>query len=439
MTGEGGSRMASNRYLGLLIAMLLIVLAGSARAGENPIPPGTVITPQNWQQYKQYMPEGMQALFSGTYFWKMPADVRIVIGPTSRYPQPAAYLDNTRKYSHLVQIKDLPNGGHYIEGYVAGQPFPDPAEPLKGYKILVDLWFRYQPYLLCGDDNNDYLLNGAGNVTTLRNAVVLRRLSHISDPGQPINDPHAQGIDYSQWRMVLEPEQEKYTQTLTLYYVDQTRPEDDFLFLPSMRRVIRESSNSRCAPAAGTDFVFDDFRGGFNGGITRFQADYLRDQSILSLVNADPAVYGNTANYYPIMFPKPEVGKWEVRATQVIDTRRVPSMRAGYCYGKQIMYIDKASYNLIWKDLYDPAMKFAKIDMVEHIAGRVPQEGMQLETGNTVQTMWNVQREHLSFFSTAGSSRRGIIYNEQCRNLNGVNYDDIDHYSTVSGLTQTMR
>jgi hypothetical protein len=432
--------MAENRRRGLIVALMLtLTIAGiNARAADT-IPPGTVITPQNWQQYKQYMPDGMQALFGGRYYWKMPPDLRIVIGPTSHYPIPAAYLNDTRKYSSQVRIKDLPDGGHYIEGYIAGRPFPDPADPMRGYKILVDMWYRYQPYLLCGDDNCDYLVNGAGNVTMLRNAVVLRRLSHISDANQPINDPHAQGIDYSQWRMVIEPEQEKYTQTLTLYYVDQTRPEDDFLFLPSMRRVIRESSNSRCAPASGTDFVFDDFRGGFNGGIARFQADYLRDQSVLSLVNADPAIYGNTANYYSIMFPKPEVGKWEVRDVRVIDTRRIPSMRSGYCYGKQIMYIDNESYNLIWKDLYDPAMNFAKTDMVNHIAAPVPNQGIQFETANSVQTMWNLQREHLTFFSTAGTSHRGIVSNELCRNLNGVNYDDINHYSTVSGLSQTMR
>ncbi len=432
--------MALKRGVGLWLSLILLGFVASARAGENPIPPGTVITPQNWQQYKAYMADGMQELFAGTYHWKMPPDVRMVVGASSHYPPPAVFIENTRKYSSSVKIKDLPDGGHYIDGYVAGRPFPDPADPLKGYKILVDLWYRYVPYLLCGDDNMDYLINGAGNVTTIRNAIVLRRLSHISDSTQPIDDPHAQGIDYSQWRMLLEPEQEKYTQTLTLYYVDQTRPEDDFLFLPSMRRVIRESSNSRCAPASGTDFVFDDFRGGFNGGVTRFQADYLRDQSILSLVNSDPANYGNTANYYSsIMFPKPEVGKWEVRNTRVIDTRRIPSMRAGYCYGKQIMYVDRDTDNLVWKDLYDPAMKPINLDMVNHIAAPVPNQGIQAETGNTMQTMWNLQRDHMTFFATAGGSRRGIIPNELCRNLNGVNYDDINHYSTVSGLTQTMR
>jgi hypothetical protein len=35
------------------------------------IAPGTKITLQNWQQYQQYMPDGMVDLFAGKYFWKM--------------------------------------------------------------------------------------------------------------------------------------------------------------------------------------------------------------------------------------------------------------------------------------------------------------------------------------------------------------------------------
>src|SRR5713226_9859931 len=43
-------------------------------AASDTIAPGTVITMQNWQQYKQFMPDGMVWLFGGQYFWKMPAD-----------------------------------------------------------------------------------------------------------------------------------------------------------------------------------------------------------------------------------------------------------------------------------------------------------------------------------------------------------------------------
>ncbi len=36
----------------------------------NSIPPGTIITTQNWQNYRQFMPDGMAAMFEGKYFWR---------------------------------------------------------------------------------------------------------------------------------------------------------------------------------------------------------------------------------------------------------------------------------------------------------------------------------------------------------------------------------
>ncbi|MBF6571440.1 MAG: DUF1329 domain-containing protein [Candidatus Binataceae bacterium] len=425
-----------------LLAILFLVVSSTiaeAASDTQPIPAGTVITLKNWQQYQQYMPEGMRVLFAGNGFWKMPPDFQMVIGPTSSYPLPKEYIANTEKYSGQVKIEDTPGGGHAITGYVAGLPFPNPADPLKGYKILVNNWYHYVPYLICGNSNQQLLEDRFGNTTSSRMAMVDRRLSHISDAGQPINDPRAQGIDYSEWGMVLEPEQQKYTETLTLYYVDPSKPEDSFLFAPNLRRVIRESSSSRCAPAAGSDWIPDDFRGGFNGGIARFDADYLHDQPILTLINADPAMFGNRAAYYPTFFPRPELGKWEVHDTYVINIVRIPSQRSGYCYGKQITYVDKDTYLILWKDIYDAAMKFTKIDMVEHIAGPVTGAGIQRETVNSVQTIWDPARAHLSWWATSAPGGKELLNNENCRNVNGQNYDDVSRYSTSGGLTQVMR
>src|SRR5665213_2921380 len=49
-------------------------------ASDSGIPVGTVITMQNWQQYKQYMSDGVADLFAGKYYWKMPADVSMEVG-----------------------------------------------------------------------------------------------------------------------------------------------------------------------------------------------------------------------------------------------------------------------------------------------------------------------------------------------------------------------
>jgi hypothetical protein len=73
----------------------------AARAPSAPsnsaISPGTRITMQNWQNFKQFMPDGMVALFEGRYFWKMPADVSMEVGPTVNYPLPKNYLEATEK------------------------------------------------------------------------------------------------------------------------------------------------------------------------------------------------------------------------------------------------------------------------------------------------------------------------------------------------------
>src|ERR1700694_2118872 len=42
---------------------------------------GTVITMENWREYREFMPDGMAAFFEGKYFWKMPPDVQMPVGP----------------------------------------------------------------------------------------------------------------------------------------------------------------------------------------------------------------------------------------------------------------------------------------------------------------------------------------------------------------------
>ena len=82
---------------------------GKTQTGDKPndagstIAPGTIITMANWQQYHAFMPDGMASLFEGKYFWKMPADVRMEVGPTIIHPLPTNYLEATKKYAQGVR------------------------------------------------------------------------------------------------------------------------------------------------------------------------------------------------------------------------------------------------------------------------------------------------------------------------------------------------
>jgi hypothetical protein len=418
--------------------LLTMVLASGVRAqqSEADVPqPGTVITMQNWQQYKNSMQEGLQALFSGKYFWKFPADFRMEIGPTHDYPMPKQYLENTEKYSKLVKIVDLPDGGHSIKGYVAGLPFPTPSGPLKGWEILVNSWFEYVPHITCNPNNKVFLLDRFGNMTTETTATIYREFSFVSDPGVPAMDPSGSGIYYAEYTRVLQPEQSRYTTQLTLYYTDAAKSEDLFLFIPALRRTLRLSAASRCSPFVGTDFIQDDVKQLFNGGIVRFGATLVGEPNILAITVADEKASSDMTNYYPMLFPGPKVGKWEVRPTYLLDVRRIPAQRKGYCIGKRMLYVDKQQLTQSWADLYDENMKYWKSISFQQIAHDVPGVGPVMYTGDYLVAGWDQQNSHASGWIT----NPPFGTNQQCANLGGINYTDAKLYSSVSGLSSIMQ
>src|ERR1700687_3379635 len=81
----------------LMTAIVVAVTTATVQANppEPEILPGTVITNQNWGQYRGFMSEGLIALFEGSHFWRMPAEVELEIGPTRSIPLPKKYLADT--------------------------------------------------------------------------------------------------------------------------------------------------------------------------------------------------------------------------------------------------------------------------------------------------------------------------------------------------------
>ena len=69
--------------LALVITLVIAIPAGQAGATEHSpaladtAPAGTVISAVNWRRYARFMPAGMQAIFAGDHFWRMPSDVQI--------------------------------------------------------------------------------------------------------------------------------------------------------------------------------------------------------------------------------------------------------------------------------------------------------------------------------------------------------------------------
>jgi hypothetical protein len=331
---------------------------------DQTIAPGTVITTRNWQQHKAFMNIGMQALFSGRYLWHLDdtPDFAMNVGPTISVPQPARYIADTEKYAAQVRLVRTESGGYTPSGYVAGLPFPHPVEPGAGYKVFYNGYYNYMPPEWVVTDSYGFNADRYRNMSKELALSSYYRLSHLSEPDMPVNPPYGKHYLLSTRYLLLEPEENRYTTEIGLYSDDPSQLQEIYLFLPSLRRSLRLSSSARCSPLLGSDYVQDDNANEFGIQASNFKMTLLGRKKVLTQLheNANAADSANftTQGGFP-SWPKPVVGKWEVRDVYVVDVFPLPAM-GHYCYGHRVLFIDRQTWNIVASDLYDPQDKFWK-------------------------------------------------------------------------------
>jgi hypothetical protein len=428
-----------------------LVMALAPSDGEQSISPGTSITFQNWQKYRQFMPEGMVELFEGKQFWHLPTDLRIEVGPTIPIPLPKRYLADTAAYSGRVKLIRTPSGGYVPTGYVAGLPFPHPVEgdpALSGQRIFWDAYYRYQPRVQSASGFL-YTLDRFGNMTQSSEVrAVDSQLDFLSDPDYPHTIPDGVPNYFARFLEQLAPEQGKYSALLDLTSNDPTQLDDLYEFVPTLRRSLRLSQAARCAPVFGSDYFIDDEDGGPPGLPQLFQIDYLGDKKILALEHATPEGFDAPAIpsrlderfYYAggagiVPFPKPEMGKWELRDTYVLSLKRLPQFANGYCYSDRVMYVDKENYFGAGElDLYDAPGKLSKTQLVFLYPVPIPGsrgDVVELLTGPYIGLLVNFRNEHVTITPYLRSCLDG-----ECAT---GGYLDISRYASPGGLMKIMQ
>jgi len=406
-----------------------------AAVASAAIAPGTAITMANWSQYKDLMPEGMARLFAGQDPLKMPADVRMEIGPTTLHPLPKTYLAATEKYAAQVKLIELRDGGLSLQNYNGGIPFPNPAEPHKGWKTLANLWYRYIPHLVVDTSGSGCGIDGSGNANCQVYVGVKRQLAYNTDVNAP---PEAAGPSaryFTEWFMTIEPEQDKYTAYLTVNYADPTKPEDEFIFLPSLRRYQPVATAARCSESAGLDQTYEDFHNGLDTDLTQLDVEYLGQRQIIALVDAKPPTGAFPADVaMPLGFPTPSWGNWQLRLVDVLAVKKVPAKASGYCYGKRVIYADSHFSSPLWEELYDTDLKLWKVAGIFPIEAQVPGVG-PINTGALdVEAWWDLQHKHSTFASEPYQGHPYYINEEAPKE-----YNDDARYTTAAGLNLIMR
>lgn len=398
---------------------------------QDTIPVGTKITVQNWQQYRQFMDDGLQAFFSGRYFWKMPAQAVIEVGPFVDYPLPHIFWTDTEKYSGQAKLRQLPSGGYTLDGYVSGVPFPHPGGPLAAYQLLYDLYYNYRPayqYEISSNLLTDRFLNSS----LAHDDVTFYKLSHASDVGYPTHNPDFPNVFQTLYAEIIDPEQSKYTADLQVTPDDAQRLPEAYVFVPSLRRTLRLSSSARCSPLQGSDWTEEDTE---NTPLPpgMFEARLVGSKKVLNLWPAptvDHKLLTTYDSYYPpLHFPKPELGKWNLRDVWVVELRRVPSQRQGYCYSKRVLYIDKEIFGSLHRALYDADGNLWKAETNALAPAAVPGGGW-LTGAIGLSTFYDLQNSHQS----------AVIVHDVWINENiPKKYQDYLRHATPAGLSQIMQ
>jgi hypothetical protein len=397
------------------------------------------------------MSEGLVALFEGKQFWHLPADLRIEVGPTVSIPLPKKYLQDTDKYSNQVKLVRTPSGGYVPQGYLAGLPFPHPLEgepALRGQRIFWDAYYRFQPRVQSGPGFT-YTLDRFGHMTqTSEVREVDSQLAYLSDREYPRTILDGAPYYFARFEEQLAPEQGKYSTVLDLIPADPTQFDELYEYVPTLRRSLRLSQAARCAPLFGSDYLNDDENGGPPGLPQLFQIDYLGEKKILALEHAAPESFespGTPAQlddryYYHggqgiVPFPKPAMGKWELRDSYLISLKRLPQFANGYCYSQRVMYVDKENYFGAGElDLYGTGGRLHKAQLVFLYPVVIPASGgdqAELLSGPNTGLLVNFQNKHV----TVSPYLRACLDGECSKD----GYLDISRYASPEGLMKIMR
>jgi hypothetical protein len=441
----------------ILLGMLSIALSATLYPGlatafpGPPVDAGTTITQLNWQKYREFMSDGLIALFEGKQFWHLPADLRIEVGPTTSIPLPKAYLSDTARYSSQVKLVRTASGGYVPIGYIAGLPFPHPlsGDPnLRGQQIFWDAYYRYQPRVQAAPGYT-YTLDRYGHMTqTSEVKTVNSRLAYLSDPGYPQTVADAAPYYFARFEQQVAPEQGKYSTVLDLIPADPTQFDEFYEYVPTLRRSLRLSQAARCAPVFGSDYVNDDENAGPPGLPQLFQIDYLGEKQLLTLEHAVPESFDSPGTptqldgryYYEgstgiIPFSKPSMGRWEIRDTYVISLKRLPQFAKGYCYSRRVMYVDQQNFFSGGElDLYGDSASLFKAQLTFLYPITIPATGgdvVELLSGPNTGLLVNFRNRHVTVSPYLVS-----CLNVECSK---DGYLDTSRYASPEGLMKIVQ
>jgi len=332
----------------LLAATALVLSTGTAMAD---VAPGDLITRQNVEKIKDLASPGI--------LWAVENGMDLTIVPYKKIEEPAHYTAATEKYSaQVVLTKD-----NDIENWVAGRPFPnvDSSDPTAATKLMYN--FERTHYFTDdlnvrvpdADTGNFYVDADGERKYKVERHFIVDWTRRIRFKGRLENEPipeiaeNKDGVFGKQgFYPLIEPFDLKGVGSISFRYLDPSRQDDTWLYVPVIRRVRRMSSAQRSDALFGQDIDLDSF-GGYAGQVGWFDWKLLGEKPMLASFHGE--------NLPPVVCTKDGgmtyCENWEVRPVVYIieGISKVPN----YAYSKRMIFMDKEVQFIAYADMYDNA------------------------------------------------------------------------------------
>lgn len=327
---------------------------------------GTVISKDNVDQFKDALAEGTYMMIKNGY-------TTVTVGETIDFELPKEYIQATKDNLNKTQLGA--KAGDNISGFVAGRPFPeepDAKDPRAGEKLA----WNYKYGLNWGDNGvikpliMKYRNMESGAVErTLTNHFSFLNFKHrIKDAPVPEITPNPSDLFRAIYLQVVGPEDLKDTKLLIQRFDDDSKLDDNYLYLGFQRRVRRLAAGQVTDSFLGSDMMIEDFEG-YNGRVSDMKWEYKGTKNVLLPMwkhNEAPLgdeIAADADGYKYIKFG----GKggcflqapWQLRKSYVLEATPVDP---NHPIGKRVFYMDAQLQNLNGAiEIYDRKGKLWKV------------------------------------------------------------------------------
>jgi hypothetical protein len=318
---------------------------------------GVTVDKANLAEFQALVPPGMRLLIEKY-------NLTMELKPYAPMHPSKGYLEATNRGLGKSRIIDV--GKEYrkrgLEGYVAGLPFPQP-------KSGLEVAWNYQ-YAYMGDDGDSifsvYWISakrGVEHKELWRWAFILRTVNRTDiEPIPAIKAFADKNLQYTSITYALEPFDKKGFGALYSRSVDPL-DQQGHIYVPAMRRVLRNTFGTRGDTWNSTDLLYEDVRGYM--GYPEWMNWELKEKTTLLLpIGAEVPLNRNNAEQ---VFNLKEPPYWNPRAVyqpRPVYVLEVTPKFPDYPYPRMVFYIDAETYAIVYKEAYDKKGSFWKMMMM---------------------------------------------------------------------------